>query len=116
MVESHAPMTDPRRILKFDPLRVGDWLTNQTEPEVSSEEEEEEEQEEEQEGDVEQEEDHTDFITPLGSAPPPGVRPYRVLTSEQGEAFVLTSSPDAGGSQHEYVSLTDWIEFASKSI
>ena len=116
VVESHAPMTDPRRILKFDPLRVGDWLTNQTEPEVSSEEEEEEEQEEEQEGDVEQEEDHTDFITPLGSAPPPGVRPYRVLTSEQGEAFVLTSSPDAGGSQHEYVSLTDWIEFASKSI
>ena len=113
VVESHAPMTDPRRILKFDPLRVGDWLTNQTEPEVSSEEEEEEE---EQEGDVEQEEDHTDFITPLGSAPPPGVRPYRVLTSEQGEAFVLTSSPDAGGSQHEYVSLTDWIEFASKSI
>ena len=117
VVESHAPMTDPRRILKFDPLRVGDWLTNQTEPEVSSEEEEEEEeQEEEQEGDVEQEEDHTDFIMPLGSAPPPGVRPYRVLTSEQGEAFVLTSSPDAGGSQHEYVSLTDWIEFASKSI
>ena len=116
VVESHAPMTDPRRILKFDPLRVGDWLTNQTEPEVSSEEEEEEEQEEEQEGDVEQEEDHTDFITPLGSAPPPGVRPYRVLTSEQGEAFVLTSSPDSGGSQHEYVSLTDWIEFASKSI
>jgi hypothetical protein len=116
VVESHAPMTDPRRILKFDPLRVGDWLTNQTEPEVSSEEEEEEEQEEEQEGNVEQEEDHTDFITPLGSAPPPGVRPYRVLTSEQGEAFVLTSSPDAGGSQHEYVSLTDWIEFASKSI
>lgn len=113
VVESHAPMTDPRRILKFDPLRVGDWLTNQTEPEVSSEEE---EQEEEQEGNVEQEEDHTDFITPLGSAPPPGVRPYRVLTSEQGEAFVLTSSPDAGGSQHEYVSLTDWIEFASKSI
>ena len=152
VVESHAPMTDPRRILKFDPLRVGDWLTNQTEPEVSSEEEEDEEEEqaaeeqeeeqegdvereeeqegdvereeeqegdvereEEQEGDVEREEEHTDFITPLGSAPP-GVRPYRVLTNEQGEAFVLTSSPDAGGSQHEYVSLTDWIEFASKSI
>ena len=127
VVESHAPMTDPRRILKFDPLRVGDWLTNQTEPEVSSEEEEEQEEEEEeekeqeeQEGDVEQEEEQeeerADFITPLGSAPPSGVRPYRVLTNEQGEAFVLTSSPDAGGSQHEYVSLTDWIEFASKSI
>ena len=120
VVESHAPMTDPRRILKFDPLRVGDWLTNQTEPEVSSEEEEEEKEQEEQEGDVEQEEEQegerADFITPLGSAPPSGVRPYRVLTNEQGEAFVLTSSPDAGGSQHEYVSLTDWIEFASKSI
>ena len=64
----------------------------------------------------EQEEERADFITPLGSAPPSGVRPYRVLTNEQGEAFVLTSSPDAGGSQHEYVSLTDWIEFASKSI
>ena len=50
-------MTDPRRILKFDPLRVGDWLTNQTEPEVSSEEEEEEKEQEEQEGDVEQEEE-----------------------------------------------------------
>ena len=58
MVESHAPMTDPRRILGFDPLRVGDWLTNQTEPELAPEEEEEEEQEEEQEGDIEQEEDH----------------------------------------------------------
>ena len=126
VVESHAPMTDPRRILKFDPLRVGDWLTNQMEPEVSSEEEEEQEEEEkekeqeEQEGDVEQEEEQeeerADFITPLGSAPPSGVCPYRVLTNEQGEAFVLTSSPDAGGSQHEYVSLTDWIEFASKSI
>ena len=64
----------------------------------------------------EQEEERADFITPLGSAPLSGVRPYRVLTNEQGEAFELTSSPDAGGSQHEYVSLTDWIEFASKSI
>lgn len=95
-------------MLKFDPLRVGDWLTNQEEPEVSSEEEDEVEEDEEV---------PSDFITPLGAAPPlSDVRPYRVFTDETGQSFVLTSSPEAGGSTHEYMSMKDWIEFASKAI
>ena len=104
-IESQAPTA---RMLKFDPLRVGDWLMNQEEPEVSSEEE----------GEVEEEEvEVSDFITPLGAAPPlSDVRPYRVFTDETGQSFVLTSSPEAGGSTHEYMSMKDWIEFASKAI
>ena len=104
-IESQAPTA---RMLKFDPLRVGDWLMNQEEPEVSSEEE----------GEVEEEEEApSDFITPHGAAPPlSDVRPYRVFTDETGQSFVLTSSPEAGGSTHEYMSMKDWIEFASKAI
>ena len=103
-VESQAPTA---RMLKFDPLRVGDWLMNQEEPEVSSEEE----------GEVGDGDPVSDFITPLGAAPPlSDVRPYRVFTDETGQPFVLTSSPEAGGSTHEYMSMKDWIEFASKAI
>ena len=65
----------------------------------------------------EEEEVPSDFITPLGAAPPlSDVRPYRVFTDETGQSFVLTSSPEAGGSTHEYMSMKDWIEFASKAI
>ena len=106
-VEGLGSQAPTARMLKFDPLRVGDWLTNQEEPEVSSEEE----------GEVEEEDPVTDFITPLGAAPPlSDVRPYRVFTDETGQPFVLTSSPEAGGSTHEYMSMKDWIEFASKAI
>lgn len=106
-VEGLGSQAPTARMLKFDPLRVGDWLTNQEEPEVSSEEE----------GEVEEEDPVTDFITPLGAAPPlSDVRPYRVFTDETGQSFVLTSSPEAGGSTHEYMSMKDWIEFASKAI
>jgi DNA-directed RNA polymerase specialized sigma24 family protein len=107
-VEGLGSQAPTARMLKFDPLRVGDWLTNQEEPEVSSEEE----------GEVEEEEEApSDFITPHGAAPPlSDVRPYRVFTDETGQSFVLTSSPEAGGSTHEYMSMKDWIEFASKAI
>ena len=106
-VEGLGSQAPTARMLKFDPLRVGDWLTNQEEPEVSSEEE----------GEVEEEDPVTDFITPLGAAPPlSDVRPYRVFIDETGQSFVLTSSPEAGGSTHEYMSMKDWIEFASKAI
>ena len=107
-VEGLGSQAPTARTLKFDPLRVGDWLTNQEEPEVSSEEEDEVEEDEEV---------PSDFITPLGAAPPlSDVRPYRVFTDETGQSFVLTSSPEAGGSTHEYMSMKDWIEFASKAI